>query len=129
MGRAVPSGISEKSVRRLIASGELPQRRAIGCDEKYVRERERQLAKLAKECAWLRLGQITAASFVRWRSTQKKHPKTLNEYLNAISGLMNWLDAAHPAQSAARCAESANERANRCQSTNLDRWQIPYRPL
>jgi integrase len=71
-------------------------RRAVGRDEKYVRELERKLPKLAKECSWSRIAQVTAESFVRWRSKQKKHPKTLNEYLGAISGLMNWLGAAVP---------------------------------
>ena len=67
--------------------------RAIGRDEKYVCAKERQLITVAKECGWARLGQVTAESFMHWRSKQKKHPKTLNEYLNAISGLMNWLGA------------------------------------
>jgi integrase len=71
-------------------------RRTIRRNEKYVRELELKLTKLVKECAWSRVGQVSAESFVRWRSKQKKHPKTLNEYLNAISGLMKWLDAVIP---------------------------------
>ncbi len=67
-------------------------RRAIGRDEKYVRELEQKLVKLASECGWQSAAQVTPESFCAWRAKQRKNPKTLNEYLNAINGLMNWLE-------------------------------------
>jgi integrase len=67
-------------------------RRAIGRDEKYVRELNRKLRKLADECSWQRITEVTPESFCIWRARQRRCPKTLNEYLNAISGLMNWLE-------------------------------------
>jgi hypothetical protein len=38
------------------------------------------------------LRDITADGFVTWRSVQPYAAKTLNDYLNAISALMNWLE-------------------------------------
>jgi integrase len=70
----------------------IADRRAVGRDEKYVRELERQLQKLGDKCSWHRIADITPESFCTWRATERKSPKTLNEYLNAISGLMNWLE-------------------------------------
>ena len=67
-------------------------RRAIGCDEKYVRELERKLFKLEDDCQWSNARQVTSESFEKWRANQAKAPKTLNEYLNAACALMNWLE-------------------------------------
>nr|MBA3834152.1 tyrosine-type recombinase/integrase [Chthoniobacterales bacterium] len=67
-------------------------RRAIRCDQKYVLELGRKLDKLIRECGWVTARHVTPESFEAWRAKQKKAPKTLNEYLNAISGLMNWLE-------------------------------------
>ena len=67
-------------------------RRGMRCDEKYVRELERKLVLLEAECGWERACNVTAESFEAWRAKQSKLPKTLNEYFNAISGLMNWLE-------------------------------------
>lgn len=63
-------------------------RRAVGRDEKYVRELERKLLKLAAECGWECAERVTPESFCTWRAKQRKNPKTLNEYLNAICGLI-----------------------------------------
>jgi integrase len=67
-------------------------RRAVGCDEKYVRELERKLERLAEENRWLRASDVSAESFCAWRARQRLTPKTLNEYLNAACGLLNWLE-------------------------------------
>ena len=70
----------------------IADRRAVGRDEKYVCELDKKLRKLAMECGWQRLAEVTPESFCTWRAKQRKSPKTLNEYLNAICGLMNWLE-------------------------------------
>ncbi|MEY2501567.1 MAG: hypothetical protein QOI07_1901 [Verrucomicrobiota bacterium] len=70
----------------------IADRRAVGCDEKYVRELERKLERLAKENRWLRASDVSAESFRAWRARQRLTPKTLNEYLNAACGLLNWLE-------------------------------------
>ncbi len=66
-------------------------RRACGRDEKYVRELERKLVRLADENSWHRVGDITADTFRGWRARQRMNPKTLNEYLNAATVFLNWL--------------------------------------
>ena len=55
--------------------------------------RARQM-KLAIDCGWKRLIDVTAESFQAWRSKQKWGPKTLNDYLAAISALFTWLKKA-----------------------------------
>lgn len=41
--------------------------------------------------AWKTAKDMTADSFVQWRSSQAKAPKTINEYLNSASGFALWL--------------------------------------
>ena len=54
---------------------------------------ENKLAVLVSECGWLHGNDITSDSFIQWRSSQKKSPKTLNEYLASAKGLLNWMVA------------------------------------
>jgi integrase len=66
--------------------------RARGRAVRYADNLETRLNKLAAECGWKLLRDVTADSFVSWRSRQKMMAaKTLNEYLNAARGLLNWL--------------------------------------
>jgi len=53
----------------------------------------RKLLRLAEECKWRKVRDVTAKSFCTWRDkeAERKSAKTLNEYLHAINGLMNWL--------------------------------------
>jgi len=67
-------------------------RRAVKRDEKYVCELERKLERLCAACAWQFVRDVTPESFEKWRARQMTAPKTLNEYQNAINGLMNWLE-------------------------------------
>jgi integrase len=69
----------------------IQSRQSIGRDEKYVKELGKKVLKLAEECGWDLPHQVTGESFEIWRNRQEKSAKTLNEYLGAISGLMNWL--------------------------------------
>lgn len=70
----------------------IADRRAVRCNEKYVRELERKLERLANENRWLRVSDVSAESFCAWRGRQRMNPKTLNEYLNASCGLLKWLE-------------------------------------
>jgi integrase len=70
----------------------ISDRRLVGRDEKYVGELHRKLVRLIEECSWESARQVTVESFCAWRAKQKKTGKTLNEYLNAICGLMKWLE-------------------------------------
>jgi plasmid stabilization system protein ParE len=70
----------------------IADRRSVRCDQKYVRELERKLVRLANENRWLRASDVSAESFCAWRARQRLNPKTLNEYLNAACGFLNWLE-------------------------------------
>ena len=65
--------------------------RARGKAVRYADNLEARLNSLAVACGWKRLRDVTAESFTSWRANQQLAPKTLNEYLNAASGLLNWL--------------------------------------
>ena len=70
----------------------IAERFKIGRDEKYVRELKKKLVLLANECRWKLIADVTPESFCEWRRRQTKSPKTLNDYLSAIGGLLNWLE-------------------------------------
>ncbi len=58
---------------------------------KYITNLGMRIRKLVEECGWKQLHEVTADSFVAWRSRQKLSAKTLLEYQNAISGFLYWL--------------------------------------
>ena len=65
---------------------------ARGCAGMYSYNMEHRVAKLLKECGWLRTADVTPDSFVTWRSRQtSKAPQTLNQYQDAINGLTSWM--------------------------------------
>ncbi len=70
----------------------IADRRAVGLDEKYVRELMTKLVTLIEAGHWETVKDVTAESFCSWRAKQTKAPKTLNEYLIALSGFMKWLE-------------------------------------
>lgn len=91
---------------------------AAARDKDYIRILRLRLKKLIAECSWKLLRDVTAESFLRWRGHQRTSPKTLNEYLNAISGLLNWLEAAgrvgvNPLRHVPRCEVKGQERVKR----------------
>ena len=58
----------------------------------YVRTIGKRVSLLADECGWSVLRDITPEGFMSWRSRNThKAAKTLNEFLNAASALLNWL--------------------------------------
>jgi integrase len=64
----------------------------VGRNWRYVCGIKTMIERLLKECAWKHLADITKRSFEQWRNQRgEMSPKTLNEYLNAVSGFMNWL--------------------------------------
>ena len=44
-----------------------------------------------EQCGWHLPQDMTADSFVQWRSSHTKAPKTLNEYLICAKGFAKWL--------------------------------------
>ncbi len=66
--------------------------KVMGRAETYLRLIRTRNARLIKDCKWAMVKDVTSDSFVAWRSSQQDFaPKTLNEYLNAANGLMNWM--------------------------------------
>jgi integrase len=65
---------------------------ARGNVERYLWDVRRQIRTLITECNWGNVSNITAVSFEEWRSKHKeKSPKTLNDYLAAIRGMILWM--------------------------------------
>jgi len=64
----------------------------LGRSEDHLRHVDKRLRRLVRECQWTKLSDVTPASFQAWRKAQTgKAPKTLNEYLAALSAFWTWL--------------------------------------
>ena len=74
------------------AGGRLRRRfERLGRSADHVRHVDKRLRRLMRECGWQNLREATADSFLRWRTEQRKAPKTINEYQAALSALFTWL--------------------------------------
>lgn len=58
----------------------------------YIASIEMRLRKLATECEWRQLIDVTAESFQKWRARQTLSAKTLNDYLAAVGAFFSWLE-------------------------------------
>src|ERR1017187_4669303 len=67
--------------------------RAKGRDGHYISDVSHYNEVLIGDCGWVFPQDVSANSFVRWRSTQGKAQKTLNEYLTSAKGILTWLVA------------------------------------
>ncbi len=62
------------------------------CDDEYIGKIKQRVRRLAKECHWSRVNDISAASFEDWRSKQSTMaPRTQNHYLQAVRCMWAWL--------------------------------------
>lgn len=50
------------------------------------------LRRLSAACGWVRLGDVSPASFCGWRKECGLHPETANDFLSALSRFFNWLN-------------------------------------
>ncbi len=67
-------------------------RAKIGRASDYVRQLRGNLTRLAKDCGWRTVVDLTADSFQAWRRAQDQlSAKTLNEYHNAVYAFATWL--------------------------------------
>jgi integrase len=85
---------------------------------KYIAITERRLMKLAAECSWQRLCDVTPQSFQEWRVKQTLAAKTLNEYLATTSALFEWLKKTetvewNPLKNVGKVEVRGNERRKR----------------
>ena len=63
-----------------------------GRDQEYIYIAKCRITRLIKECGWKEIKDITADSFIHWRSSKtRKAPKTLNHYLAAILAFLSWM--------------------------------------
>ena len=65
--------------------------KAKGRNKQYIGEFENRLVLLMDQCGWQLPQDMTADSLVKWRSSQNKAPKTMNEYLTCAKGFAKWL--------------------------------------
>lgn len=66
------------------------------CDEMYVYTAEKRLTRLAEECGWLTVGDISAQSFTDWSKVAKWRgrkliAKTVNQYIDLARQWCEWL--------------------------------------
>jgi len=64
---------------------------AKGRDDMYIYNIEKRSKRVVVECGWKLPADVTADSFIAWRARQNKAAKTLNEYLDTMIGLFNWM--------------------------------------
>ncbi len=64
---------------------------ARGRSAEYIRKVVPRCRRVATECGWTKLGQLTADSFVTWRSAQTCSPRTSNHHLEAVRCFLEWL--------------------------------------
>lgn len=65
--------------------------RARGRSQKHVVATEYRLQAVLVGTGWLRLADIRADQFVKWRGTLKRAAKTVREYQAAVNMFLNWL--------------------------------------
>lgn len=94
-GIILPKAIREaakKPLRLLIDDYVQDLKKRVKTSEgKTPKQTKSRLLRLTKECKWLRIGDISAESFIKWRSETNLAVKTLNHYLSEAVTLVNWL--------------------------------------
>ncbi len=92
-GVGVPGALRDASDQTILEHLErwIADLDARGRSAEYVRHVRSRVETLCRECDWNRLADVTAASFIAWRSSRTNSPKTLNDYLDAMRCLLEWL--------------------------------------
>lgn len=90
----------------------------IGRDADYVYNVDVMVTRLAKECGWVRVADVTPDSFRTWRANQTHAPTTMNRYLETMKRFLNWLVdndrlAANPLQKVKGCDTRGQQRRKR----------------
>ncbi len=94
--------------------------KARGCREKYYRLVDARVRELIAACSWSLPRDVTADSFVAWRSRREATAaaKTLNHFLDAAMVVMNWMKRqgrilANPLQSVEKVKSKGREKVKR----------------
>ena len=69
----------------------LRAREVAGRCPKYVRGVGKQLERVFRSCGWVYPQDLKRDTFEMWRNRQSINPKTLNEYLGALSSFCGWM--------------------------------------
>jgi integrase len=93
-GLAIPTKIKESAQRPISKhlDSYLGEKEKEWSSEKYHQLTGDRLKKLIRDCGWSTLRDVDAFSFTQWRSRQALTPKTLNNYLTALNGFLEWLE-------------------------------------
>ncbi len=65
--------------------------RAKGRDDMYCDNNNRFLTRMATECGWNKIGDVTPDSMVKWRDHLDRSAKTRNIYLATAKTFCNWM--------------------------------------
>ncbi len=71
---------------------DLEKRNRAGRNGRGGRQLKMRVSALLKECNWNIAFNVSADSFIAWRSHQKNSARTLNHYLQAMVSFLNWLE-------------------------------------
>lgn len=98
---------------------------AKGRDKMYVYNIEKRAKRVFGECGWKIPADVTTDSFIAWRARQKKAPKTINEYLDTMEGLLNWMQRlgrliANPLRSVGKVQTQGREERKRRALTDYE---------
>jgi integrase len=67
--------------------------KALGRSTSYSGHVASRVRRIVAECRWNYPADLSADEFVSWRAKQTEmSPKTMNDYLNSINALLNWME-------------------------------------
>src|SRR5947207_2223713 len=92
-----PKRIRDAALRSLAAHlqdylADLEKRNRAGRNGRGGRQLKMRVTTLLNDCKWNVAQNISADSFIAWRSRQEKSARTLNYYLQAMFSFLNWLE-------------------------------------
>ena len=66
--------------------------KVVGRKRSYYKLVEVRVKSLLAACRWTHAKDVTSDSFLAWRSKQGRAAKTINDYLDAMNVLLNWME-------------------------------------
>jgi len=91
----IPPKLQRETARTLLANhldDFVNDLTALGRSKKYLYHIRARCTSILAACRWKYPGDISRDTFVTWRATLSKSPKTINEYLNALNAMLNWME-------------------------------------
>lgn len=93
---------------------DLRSRGRAGRNGHGAKQLETRFLTLINQCGWKLVSDISPEAFISWRNVQELSPRTPNHYLNAVCGLLNWMEKmgrilANPLKHIAKVETRGNE--------------------